>query len=57
MHASVFSTVLGLLASIAKAALYETVIQTPNGPVQGHPAFNSSVAGLNLTNWQKVTVW
>lgn len=48
--------VIGLLSSPTRAALYESVIQTPNGPVQGYPAFNNSVAGLNITNWQKVTV-
>lgn len=47
---------VGLLGSSARAALYESVIQTPNGPVQGYPAFNSSVAGLKLANWQDVTV-
>ncbi|KAJ3539607.1 hypothetical protein NM208_g2977 [Fusarium decemcellulare] len=58
MHATiVIPTVVALLSSAARAALYDSVIQTPNGPVQGYPAFNSSVVGLNLTNWQKVTVW
>ncbi|KAH7252793.1 Alpha/Beta hydrolase protein [Fusarium tricinctum] len=58
MHAYLaIPIVFGLLSSPTRAALYESVIQTPNGPVQGYPAFNNSVAGLNLTNWQQVTVW
>jgi hypothetical protein len=58
MHAyPAIPIVFGLLSSPTRAALYESVIQTPNGPVQGYPAFNNRVAGLNLTNWQQVTVW
>ncbi|KAH8647341.1 Alpha/Beta hydrolase protein [Xylariales sp. PMI_506] len=45
------------LASGASAALYDTVVQTKNGPVQGYPAFNSSPVGVNLQNWADVTVW
>jgi carboxylesterase 2 len=44
------------LFSGAQAALYDTVIQTKDGPVQGYPAFNSSPAG-NLTRWKEITVW
>ncbi|CZR53564.1 probable para-nitrobenzyl esterase [Phialocephala subalpina] len=44
------------LFPIASAALYNTVIQTNYGPVQGYPAFNSSPTG-NLTNWKDITVW
>ncbi|KAI5927199.1 Alpha/Beta hydrolase protein [Camillea tinctor] len=51
-----FAWTLGL-APVVRAALYDTVIQTPNGPVQGYPAFNSSPAHMNLTNWRDVTVW
>ncbi|KAI1488430.1 Alpha/Beta hydrolase protein [Biscogniauxia mediterranea] len=53
---SSFTWALGL-APVARAALYDTVINTPNGPVQGYPAFNSSPANMNLTNWRDVTVW
>ncbi|KAK6194125.1 threonyl-tRNA synthetase [Pestalotiopsis sp. IQ-011] len=49
--------VLGLLAPVTQAALYDSVLQTPNGPVQGCPAFNSSPASMNLTHWKDVTVW
>lgn len=45
------------LLPAAQAALYNTVIQTPNGPVQGYPAFNSSPTNMNLTNWRNVAVW
>lgn len=38
------------------AALYNTVIQTNYGTVQGFPAFNSSPIG-NISNWKDVTVW
>ncbi|KAL3478530.1 Alpha/Beta hydrolase protein [Aspergillus californicus] len=40
----------------ASAALYDQVIQTPVGPVQGYPAFNSTPTG-GLTNWKDITVW
>lgn len=40
----------------ATAALYNTVIQTTNGPIQGVPAFNSSPVG-NLTQWKDITVF
>ncbi|KAL1606445.1 hypothetical protein SLS60_003849 [Paraconiothyrium brasiliense] len=51
------AAVLGLNVLGAQAALYESVLQTPQGPVQGYPAFNSSPANMNLTNWKDVTVW
>lgn len=54
---SVIATVLCLVALVAKAALYESVLQTPQGPVQGYPAFNSSPANMNITYWKDVTVW
>jgi carboxylesterase 2 len=38
------------------AALYNTVIQTNYGPVQGVKAFNSTPNG-NLSNWEDITVW
>ncbi|KAI5244808.1 hypothetical protein E4T42_07028 [Aureobasidium subglaciale] len=37
-------------------ALYEDVITTNFGQVQGYPAFNSTPSG-NLTNWRDITVW
>ena len=43
-------------ASIANAALYDSVIQTNYGGVQGYPAFNSTPS-QNLSNWQAITVW
>ncbi|KAF3770834.1 alpha/beta-hydrolase [Cryphonectria parasitica EP155] len=46
-----------LLLPAVQAALYDQVIQTVNGPVQGYPAFNSSPANMTLTHWQDVTVW
>ncbi len=51
------ATVISLLAPAAQAALYDSVLETPNGPVQGYAAFNSSPANINLTNWKDVTVW
>ncbi|CAG8071514.1 unnamed protein product [Penicillium nalgiovense] len=43
-------------ASSSSAALYDQVIQTQYGPVQGYAAFDSEPTG-NLTNWQDITVW
>lgn len=43
-------------SSTALAALYNDVIHTKYGDVQGYPAFNSSPAG-NLTHWKEITVW
>ncbi|KAJ5856200.1 carboxylesterase [Penicillium soppii] len=40
----------------ASAALYDQVIQTNNGPVQGYAAFNSTPTG-GLTHWKDITVW
>lgn len=51
------SCALTLLVPTAQAALYDSVLQTPNGPVQGYQAFNSSPANMNLTHWKDVTVW
>ncbi|OJJ43504.1 hypothetical protein ASPZODRAFT_102847 [Penicilliopsis zonata CBS 506.65] len=44
------------MAQLASAALYETVIHTQYGSIQGYPAFNSSPTG-NLTHWKDITVW
>lgn len=44
------------LATTIYGALYDTVIQTPNGAVQGYPAFISEPTG-NLTHWKDITVW
>ncbi|KAH8196425.1 hypothetical protein TruAng_009412 [Truncatella angustata] len=46
-----------LLLPVARAALYDSILQTPNGPIQGYQAFNASPANMNLTNWRDVTVW
>ncbi|KAJ8119717.1 hypothetical protein ONZ43_g3393 [Nemania bipapillata] len=51
------ASAVGFLAPAVQAALYDSVLQTPNGPVQGYAAFNSSPANMNLTNWKDVTVW
>lgn len=40
----------------AKAALFETVIDTRFGSIQGYPAFNVTPAG-NLSKWENITVW
>ncbi|KAB8201181.1 alpha/beta-hydrolase [Aspergillus parasiticus] len=40
----------------SSAALYDTVLDTQYGKVQGYPAFNSTPSG-NLTNWKDITVW
>ncbi|OJJ81435.1 carboxylesterase/lipase family protein [Aspergillus glaucus CBS 516.65] len=44
------------LAPVTSAVLYDTVIQTKYGAVQGYPAFNSTNTG-NLTHWKDITVW
>ncbi|KAF2162125.1 hypothetical protein M409DRAFT_37456 [Zasmidium cellare ATCC 36951] len=61
MATSSFSSLVTLLSLLSlplatNAALYDTVIHTAYGDVQGYPAFNSSPAG-NLTNWRDITVW
>jgi carboxylesterase 2 len=48
---------VALMATAAEASLYDSILQTPNGPVQGYPAFNSSPANMNFTSWKDVTVW
>ncbi|KAJ5992522.1 alpha/beta-hydrolase [Penicillium sp. IBT 35674x] len=50
-----------LLVGLASAApssspLYNSVIETKYGKVQGYPAFTSEPTG-NLTNWKDITVW
>ncbi|QKX64569.1 uncharacterized protein TRUGW13939_11744 [Talaromyces rugulosus] len=45
-----------LLTRLSAATLYDTIIQTKYGAVQGYPAFSSETAG-NLTHWQDVAVW
>ncbi|GCB24545.1 fumonisin B1 esterase [Aspergillus awamori] len=49
------ATLIPLLTG-ANAALYDTVIDTRYGGVQGYPAFTSEPAG-NLTHWKDITVW
>ena len=48
--------IVGLFASTSSAALYNQVIDTKYGSVQGYPAFNSTPAA-NLTNWKDITVF
>lgn len=45
------------LAATANAALFESVVQTVNGPVQGYAAFNSSPVNVTLSNWKSIGVW
>ncbi|KAH8668657.1 prolyl oligopeptidase-like protein [Xylariales sp. PMI_506] len=49
------AVVLGLVPWTS-ASLFESVVQTPNGPVQGAAAFETAPAG-NLPNWKNVGVW
>ncbi|OJJ42072.1 hypothetical protein ASPZODRAFT_155521 [Penicilliopsis zonata CBS 506.65] len=44
------------LAATAQAALYDTVIKTKYGLVQGAPALNSTF-GSNLPGWENITAW
>ncbi|KAF7184076.1 hypothetical protein CNMCM7691_004635 [Aspergillus felis] len=53
---AISTTVACTLVSVTSAALYDTVIQTKYGGVQGYPAFNSTNTG-NLTHWKDITVW
>ncbi|KAI0159497.1 hypothetical protein BJ166DRAFT_615103 [Pestalotiopsis sp. NC0098] len=46
-----------IAAQVVQAALYETVMQTKYGGIQGYPAFNASPAGVDLQNWAEITVW
>ncbi|KAJ5094094.1 alpha/beta-hydrolase [Penicillium angulare] len=50
------TTLLSGLSPLVSAALYESVVQTKYGAVQGYPAFNKTSTG-NLTNWKDITVW
>lgn len=56
-HTSASLAVLAGAADLVSAALYDSVIQTTFGPVQGFPAFNSSPYGVNIQNWQDVASW
>ncbi|GIK05794.1 hypothetical protein Aspvir_009907 [Aspergillus viridinutans] len=57
MHPVAISTaVTCTLVPVTSAALYDTVIQTKYGGVQGYPAFNSTNTS-NLTHWKDITVW
>ncbi|KAL5001389.1 Alpha/Beta hydrolase protein [Aspergillus recurvatus] len=47
--------ILPFAVGLASAALYDTVIQTKYGAVQGYPAFNSTPSVDNLTNWKNIT--
>jgi carboxylesterase 2 len=54
---SVVASALTLaLAPAVSAALYDQVIQSSDGPVQGYPAFNTTPTG-GLTHWKDITVW
>lgn len=47
-----------LLATSTDAYLYEQVVQTKNGPVQGAAAFNStSGPAANFSNWETISVF
>ncbi|PYH40211.1 carboxylesterase/lipase family protein [Aspergillus saccharolyticus JOP 1030-1] len=54
--AATAATVLYGLSPVASAALYDSVVQTKYGKVQGYPAFNETYNG-NLTHWKDITVW
>lgn len=61
MAPSLFTQIMGValigrVANAADTSLFNTVIQTKSGPVQGYPAFNSTSTG-NLTNWEDIAVW
>lgn len=43
-------------SAISNAALYNQVISTQYGAIQGYPAFNSSPQA-DLTHWKDITVW
>ncbi|PYH98104.1 alpha/beta-hydrolase [Aspergillus ellipticus CBS 707.79] len=45
------------LLPVARAALYDTVVQTSHGPVMGYRAFNSSPSGIGLGRWEEIAVW
>ena len=50
------STLLCGLSPLVSAALYDSVIHTKYGAVQGYPAFNKTNTG-NLTHWKDISVW
>ncbi|PSR79759.1 prolyl oligopeptidase-like protein [Coniella lustricola] len=56
-HKSASLVALAGAADLASAALYDSIIQTGSGPVQGFAAFNSTPYGVNIQNWQDVAVW
>lgn len=57
VHKGIIVPILAVMVLQGQCALYDRVIHTPDGPVQGYPAFNSSPANMNLSNWKDVTVW
>ncbi|OOF91965.1 hypothetical protein ASPCADRAFT_56460 [Aspergillus carbonarius ITEM 5010] len=46
-----------LLLHAANAALYDQVIETSQGSVQGTAAFNASTAPSYISNWKDISVW
>lgn len=48
--------VVPCLLSTANAALYDTVIETKYGKLQGYPAFTSEPDG-NFSHWKDITTW
>ncbi|PSR82430.1 Alpha/Beta hydrolase protein [Coniella lustricola] len=46
-----------LLLPLVQAALYDQVVDTAYGPVQGYAAFSSEPANMTLPHWADVTVW
>jgi carboxylesterase 2 len=50
------AALLACIGTFSSAALYDQVVDTKHGGVQGYRAFNSTPSG-NLTNWEDITVW
>lgn len=55
-HGLISQGLLLALAMGARAALYDQVIETKYGAIQGYAAFNSSPQA-DITNWADITVW
>ncbi|KAF4540118.1 Carboxylesterase [Lasiodiplodia theobromae] len=56
MKGTFVTTISVGLAHGVQAALYDQVIETKYGPVQGIPAFSSQPI-TNISNWADITVW
>lgn len=51
------SAAVALLTPVVSGALYDQVISTASGPVQGAAAFDAAPVNMSFTNWADIAVW